>query len=96
MKCVTGVHEVSAVPAGEFREWYLEGTNVLKEHVYEKDGWIYWLGFFPAPQWQPTAVTDFKSVAGKWEGFLTSDDPRALHFDRATLVIDDAGAAKWR
>jgi hypothetical protein len=41
-----------------------------------------------APQWQPTAVTDFKSVAGRWEGLLTSDDPRALHFDRATLVID--------
>jgi len=43
------------------------------------------------PQWQPTAVTDFKSVAGKWEGFLTADDPRALRFDRATLVIDDTG-----
>ena len=45
-------------------------------------------------KWQPTAVTDFKSVAGKWEGFLTSDDPRALHFDRATLVIDDTGACE--
>ena len=45
-------------------------------------------------QWQPTAVTDFKSVAGKWEGFLTSDDPKALHFDRATLVIDDTGACE--
>jgi hypothetical protein len=42
-------------------------------------------------QWQPTAVTDFKSIAGKWEGFLTSDDPRALHFDRASLDIDDMG-----
>ena len=42
-------------------------------------------------QWQPTAVTDFKSIAGKWEGLLTSEDPRALHFDRATLVIDDTG-----
>jgi hypothetical protein len=47
-----------------------------------------------APQWQPTAATDFKSVAGKWEGFLTSDDPRALHFDRATLVIDDTGGLR--
>jgi hypothetical protein len=46
------------------------------------------------PQWQPTAVTDFKSVAGKWEGFLTSDDPRALHFDRVTLVIDDTGGCE--
>ena len=44
-----------------------------------------------APQWQPTAVTDFKGVAGKWEGLLTSDDPRALHFDRVTLVIDGTG-----
>ena len=47
-----------------------------------------------APQWQPTGVTNFKSVAGKWEGFLTSDDPRALHYDRATLVIDDTGACE--
>ena len=46
------------------------------------------------PQWQPTAVTDFKSVAGKWEGFLTSGDPRALNFDRATLVIDDTGGSE--
>ena len=45
-------------------------------------------------QWQPTAVTDFKSVAGKWEGLLTSDDPRALHYDRATLVIGDTGACE--
>ena len=46
------------------------------------------------PQWQPTAVTDFKSVAGKWEGFLTADDPRALRCDRATLVIDDTGGCE--
>ena len=45
----------------------------------------------PGNQWQPTAVTDFKSVAGKWEGLLTSDDPKVLNFDRATLVIDDTG-----
>ena len=43
-------------------------------------------------QWQPTAVTDFKSVAGKWEGLLTSNDPLVLNYDRATLVIDDTGA----
>ena len=47
-----------------------------------------------APQWQPTGVANFKSVAGKWEGFLTSDDPRALHFDRATLVSDDTGGCE--
>ena len=46
------------------------------------------------PQWQPTAVTDFKSVAGKWEGLLTSNDPRVLNYDRATLVIDDMGACE--
>ena len=46
------------------------------------------------PQWQPTAVTDFKSVAGKWEGLLTSNDPRVLNYDRATLVIEDTGACE--
>ena len=45
-------------------------------------------------QWQPSTVTDFKSVAGKWEGLLTSNDPRVLNFDRATLVIDDTGACE--
>ena len=45
-------------------------------------------------QWQPTAVTDFKSVAGKWEGLLTSNDPMVLNYDRATLVIDDTGACE--
>ena len=45
-------------------------------------------------QWQPTAVTDFKSVAGKWEGLLTSDDPRTLNYDRATLVVDDTGGCE--
>jgi hypothetical protein len=43
---------------------------------------------------QPTAVTDFKSVAGKWEGLQTSNDPRVINFDRATLVIDDTGACE--
>jgi hypothetical protein len=47
-----------------------------------------------APQWRPTAVTDFKSVAGTWQGFLTSDDPKAVHFDRVSLVIDDGGACE--
>src|SRR6267142_6099529 len=43
-------------------------------------------------QWQPTAVTDFKSVAGKWEGLLTRDNPMTQNYDRVTLVIDDTGA----
>ena len=46
------------------------------------------------PQWQPTAVTDFKSVAGKWDGLLTSNDPRVLNYDRATLIIDDTGGCE--
>ena len=45
-------------------------------------------------QWQPTAVTDFKSVEGKWEGLLTSNNPMVLDYDRATLVIDDTGACE--
>jgi len=44
-------------------------------------------------QWQPAAVADFKNVAGKWEGLLSSNDPKVLNFDRATLVIDDTGPA---
>jgi hypothetical protein len=45
-------------------------------------------------QWKPTPVNDFKSVAGRWEGRLTSDDPKTLHFDRATVVIDDTGTCE--
>src|SRR5262245_44053130 len=45
-------------------------------------------------QWQPAAVTDFKSVEGKWEGFLTSNNPMVLDYDRATLVIYDTGACE--
>ena len=43
-------------------------------------------------QWQPTAVTDFKSVAGKWEGLLTRDSAMTQNYDRVTLVIEDTGA----
>ena len=46
----------------------------------------------PTEARQPTAVTDFKSVAGKWEGLLTRDHPMTQNYDRATLVIDDTGA----
>jgi hypothetical protein len=45
-------------------------------------------------QWQPTAVSDFKSVEGKWEGLLTSNDPMVLNYDRATLVIADTGVCE--
>jgi hypothetical protein len=43
-------------------------------------------------QWQPTAVTDFKSVAGKWEGLLTRDNAMTQNYDRVNLVIGDTGA----
>src|SRR5215475_5518436 len=43
-------------------------------------------------QWQPTSVTDFKSVAGKWEGLLMRD-PRQK--DWVTLVIGDTGAFEF-
>ncbi len=43
-------------------------------------------------QRQPTAVTDFKSVAGKWEGLLIRDNALTQNYDRVTLVIDDTGA----
>ena len=49
---------------------------------------------FMARQWQPSAVTDFSSVAGKWEGFVTADDPRTLQFDRVTFVIDEMGGCE--
>ena len=41
--------------------------------------------------WQPTAVTDFKSVAGKWEGHLIPDHYFTQNYDRAILVIGDTG-----
>jgi hypothetical protein len=49
---------------------------------------------FMARQWQPSAVIDFRSVAGKWEGFVTADDPRTLQFDRVTFVIDEMGGCE--
>ena len=45
----------------------------------------------PTETRQPTAVTDFKSVAGKWEGLLIRDHPMTQNYDRVTLVIDDTG-----
>jgi hypothetical protein len=46
----------------------------------------------PTETRQPTAVTDFKSVAGKWEGLLIRDHYMTQNYDRVTLVIDDTGA----
>jgi hypothetical protein len=46
----------------------------------------------PTETRQPTAVTDFKSVAGKWDGLLIRHHPMTQNYDRVTLVIDDTGA----
>ena len=46
----------------------------------------------PTETRQPTAVTDFKSVAGKWEGLLIRDHPMTQNYDRVTLLIGDTGA----
>ena len=45
-------------------------------------------------QWQPTAVTDIKNVAGKWEGLLVRR-PRVRDDDWVTLVIGDTGAYEF-
>ena len=36
----------------------------------------------------------FQKRRRKMEGLLTSNDPKVLNFDRATLVIDDTGACE--
>ena len=48
----------------------------------------------PTSQLQPTAVTDFKSVAGKWEGLLIREHYFTQNYDRVTLVIGDTGACE--
>jgi hypothetical protein len=45
-------------------------------------------------QWQPTSATDFKSVAGKWEGLLVRS-PRTPDDDWVTMVISDTGAYEF-
>ena len=45
-------------------------------------------------RWQSTAVTDFKSVAGKWEGLLIRN-PRERDDDWVTLTIGDAGTVEF-
>jgi len=47
-----------------------------------------------ARQWQPTAVTDIKNIAGKWEGLLIRK-PRVRDDDWVTLVIGDTGAYEF-
>src|SRR5262245_59890660 len=45
-------------------------------------------------QWQPTAIADFKNVAGKWEGLLVRN-PRTRDDDWVTLVISETGAYEF-
>jgi hypothetical protein len=45
-------------------------------------------------QWRPTALADFKSVAGKWEGLLVRN-PRTRDDDWVTLVISETGAYEF-
>jgi hypothetical protein len=45
-------------------------------------------------QWQPATITDFKSVAGKWEGLLVRD-PRTPNDDWVTFIIGDTGAYEF-
>jgi hypothetical protein len=45
-------------------------------------------------QLQPASVTDFKSVAGKWQGLLVRN-PRTRDDDWVTLMIGDAGTYEF-
>ena len=45
-------------------------------------------------QWQPIAIADFKSVAGKWQGLLVRN-PRTRDDDWVTFVISEAGAYEF-
>ena len=45
-------------------------------------------------QWQPTAATDFKSVAGKWEGLMIRN-PRTRDDDWVTLIVGDTGTYEF-
>src|SRR5215475_2327291 len=47
-----------------------------------------------ARQFRPTTITDFKSVAGRWEGLLVRN-PRTRDDDWVTLVISDTGAYEF-
>lgn len=45
-------------------------------------------------QWQPTAIPDLKSVAGKWEGLLVRN-PRTRDDDWVTFVIGETGTYEF-
>ena len=41
-------------------------------------------------QWSPTAITDIKSIAGKWEGIMIRT-PRSRNDDWVNVSIQDSG-----
>jgi len=41
-------------------------------------------------QWSPTAITDIKSIAGKWEGLMIRT-PKATNDDWVNVTIQDNG-----
>ena len=45
-------------------------------------------------QWQPTTITDVKSVAGKWQGLLVRN-PRNPDDDWVTFAIGETGAYEF-
>jgi hypothetical protein len=45
-------------------------------------------------QWQPSAISDFKSVSGTWEGLMIRD-PRDKGDDWVTFVISESGAYQF-
>ena len=45
-------------------------------------------------QWQPIAIADFKSVAGKWQGLLVRN-PRTRDDDWVTFAIGETGAYEF-
>ena len=45
-------------------------------------------------QWQPAAISDFKSIAGKWEGLLVRN-PRTRDDDWVTFVIGETGTYEF-
>jgi len=45
-------------------------------------------------QLQPATVTDFKSIAGKWEGLLVRN-PRTRDDDWVTIVISETGTYEF-
>jgi hypothetical protein len=89
--------------------WRMQGIDIgyqryrQEEHIVdEKNGWIYWLGFFASHSRLQLHDSDGNTAADCcnrfqkrcWEmgGVLIQDHPMTQNYDRVTLVIDDTGA----